>query len=288
MNRRALLSVNLAVLLFGLAGLFAKWISIPAIGITFGRVFFSSLALLVFLLARRQSIRLQGKRDLLLLLCAGGVLALHWWAFLASIQLSTVAIGTITFSSFPLFVTLLEPLVFHQRLKAGSVGIALVILLGVIITIPELSLQNRQFLGILVGMLSALSYAALTLLNKTFTARYSGTVISFYEQAAAAVILLPFVLNAGLRPTKTELGLLVLLGVVTTALAHTLFINSLRELPARLAGVCSSMETVYGILFAFLLLHEVSSLRECIGAVVIIAAVLYAQGVDREGQAEGN
>ena len=287
MNRKALLSVNFVVLLFGLAGLFAKWIHIPAIGITFGRVLFSSLALLVFLLARRQSIRLQGKRDLLLLLCAGGILALHWWAFLASIQLSTVAIGTITFSSFPLFVTLLEPIVFHQRLRAVNVGLALVILLGVIITIPELSLQNRQFLGILAGMLSALSYAVLTLLNKTFTARYSGTVISFYEQAAAAVILLPFVLNTGLRPTRTEIGLLVLLGVVTTALAHTLFINSLRELPARLAGVCSSMETVYGILFAFLLLHEVPSLRECIGAAVIIAAVLYAQGVDREGQAEG-
>ena len=61
MNRRALLSVNLAVLLFGLAGLFAKWINIPAIGITFRRVLFSSLALLVFLLARRQSIRLMGK-----------------------------------------------------------------------------------------------------------------------------------------------------------------------------------------------------------------------------------
>ena len=49
MNRKALFSVNLAVLLFGLAGLFAKWIQIPAIGITFGRVLFSSLALLLFL-----------------------------------------------------------------------------------------------------------------------------------------------------------------------------------------------------------------------------------------------
>ena len=282
MRRKALFSVNLAVLLFGLAGLFAKGIRMPAIGITFGRVFFSALSLLVFLAGRRQSIRLRGKRDLFLLLCAGGVLALHWWTFLASIQLSSVAIGTITFSSFPLFVAFLEPLVFHQKLRAVNVGVAMVILLGVIITIPELSFQNRQFLGVLVGMLSSLSYALLTLLNKTFAAPYPGPLISFYEQASATILLLPFVLRAGIHPTGADVALLALLGVVMTALAHTLFISSLRELPAWLAGACSSMETVYGILFAFLVFQEVPSLRECAGAAVIIAAVLYAQIAGRE------
>ena len=48
MRRQGLFTVNIAVLLFGLAGLFAKWIHLPAIGITFGRVLFSSMALGVF------------------------------------------------------------------------------------------------------------------------------------------------------------------------------------------------------------------------------------------------
>ena len=109
MKKRGILAVNLAVLLFGLAGLFAKWIRLPAIAITFGRVLFSSLALGLYLLLRRQSVRVARPGDRLLLAAAGGILALHWWAFLQSIQLSSVAIGTITFSSFPLFVTFLEP-----------------------------------------------------------------------------------------------------------------------------------------------------------------------------------
>ena len=45
MQRKALVLVNLAVLLFGLAGLFAKWVRLPALEITFGRVLFSSIAL---------------------------------------------------------------------------------------------------------------------------------------------------------------------------------------------------------------------------------------------------
>ena len=272
----AIVSVNIAVLLFGLAGLFAKWIQLPAICITFGRVLFSSIALGLYLLLRRQSF-LVSRRDLLLLLAAGVILALHWWSFLASIQLSSVAIGTITFSSFPLFVTFLEPLFFHQKLMRRNVLIAIIILIGVLITVPEFSVGNSSFTGILVGMLSALCYAVLTLLNKRLAGRLGGSLTAFYEQAAAALFLLPFVLMIRMQPSVSDLSLLLFLGVVTTALAHTLFISSLNTLPAQLAGICSSMETVYGILFALLLLGEVPSLREILGAGIIVGTVIFAQ-----------
>lgn len=277
MRRHGLLSVNIAVLLFGLAGLFAKWIHLPAIGITFGRVLFSSMALGIYILVRKQSFRIANGKDLFSLLCAGVILALHWWAFLESIQLSTVAIGTITFSSFPLFVTFLEPLLFRQKLKRRNVVLAIVILIGVLITIPEFSLENHVSLGILTGMVSALAYALLTIMNKRIVEKYNSVLMAFYEQATAAVVLLPFVSSAKLQPSLTDIALLLLLGVVTTALAHTLFISSLKVLPAQLAGICSSMETVYGILFAMLFLGEIPSVREITGAVIIIGAVIAAQ-----------
>jgi drug/metabolite transporter (DMT)-like permease len=277
MRRQGLFTVNIAVLLFGLAGLFAKWIHLPAIGITFGRVLFSSLALGIYILVRKQSFRIANGKDLFFLLCAGVILALHWWAFLESIQLSTVAIGTITFSSFPLFVTFLEPLLFRQKLKRRNVILAIVILVGVLITIPEFSLENHVSLGILTGMVSALAYALLTIMNKRIVGKYNSVLMAFYEQATAAVVLLPFVISAKLQPSFTDIALLLLLGVVTTALAHTLFIASLKELPAQLAGIRSSMETVYGILFAMLFLGEIPSFRETAGAVIIIGAVIAAQ-----------
>lgn len=251
MKKRAILSVNIAVLLFGLAGLFAKLVQLPAISITFGRVLFSSIGLGGYMLARKHSFRIGSRKDLLLLIGGGAILALHWWSFLEAIQLSTVAIGTITFSSFPLFVTFLEPLVFRQKLTRRNIVIALVILLGVIITIPEFSLENSMFLGILVGMLSSLAYAVLTVMNKSFAGRYSGTLTAFYEQATAAVVLLPFALSAGTKPSLSD--------------------------AAQLAGVYSSMETVYGILFALLLLREVPSVREIIGAAIIVGVVIVAQ-----------
>lgn len=281
MRKQALVFVNIAVLLFGLAGLFAKWINLPAICITFGRVLFSSMTLGIFMLLRRQSFRIR-RREASWLVFAGLILALHWWSFLASIQVSTVAIGTITFSSFPLFVTFLEPLFFGGKLEKRNIVIAVVILAGVVITIPEISLENHTFLGIAVGMVSALSYAILTMINKSIAGKVTSTATAFYEQATAAIVLLPFMAGVKVQPSGHDMALLLFLGVITTALAHTLFISSLQGIPAQLAGVCSSLETVYGILFALLLLGEVPGIREIIGAVIIVGAVIASQMLSKQ------
>lgn len=276
MRKRAILSVNLAVFLFGTVGLFAKWISLPAIGITFGRVLFSSLALLTFALLTRQSLRVRGKHAFWLVL-AGGLLAVHWWLFLLSIQLSTVAVGTITFSAFPLFVTFLEPLVFHEKLRVRQVLSAFLILLGVLLIVPQFTLENKISLGIVVGLLSALAYSVLALLNRYFMRYYSGTVTALYEQGSAVLLLLPSFCWIPFSPGVFDWAMLAFLGIVTTALAHTLFISSLKVLPAQITGIVSSMESVYGILLALLVLGEKPSLRELAGAAVVMIVVIASQ-----------
>ena len=275
MNKRSLIYVNTAVLLFGLAGLFAKWIELPSIWISAGRVCFSSIALAVFMLIRKESFRVS-KRDLILLLTAGAVFAFHWWSFLESIKRSTVAIGTITFVAFPLFVTILEPLVLKVRLTLMNILTAIMILIGVFITVPFSSVEGNIMAGALIGLCSSAAYAVLTLINKGLSAQNSATKVSFYEQATAAVILLPIALMQKTVIRPMDMGLLVVFGILTTALAHTLFVSGLKDIPAHLAGVFSSLETVYSIIFAFLILGEVPSLREVVGAFIIIAATMIA------------
>lgn len=276
-KNQALISVNLAVFLFATAAPIAKGIHIPSIGITFGRVFFSSLVLLAFCLGTKQNVRIKGRSHLAILITAGIVLALHWWTFLGSAQISTVAISTITFSTFPLFVTFLEPIIFHESFSRKNIITAFIVLFGVFITIPEFTLENQMSKGILVGMISALSYAVLAILNRFLSGQYQSTVVSLYEQGTAAMILAPFILTMNLQPSRAEIGLLLFLGIATTALAHTIFINSLKYIPAQIAGIIASMESVYGIIIALIFLGEIPSGREIAGAVIIIGAVLFAQ-----------
>lgn len=271
-----LLAIHLAVLLFGLAGLFGKWILLPATIIVWGRVFFASISLGLFLWMRRMPFRLSRSSDYWYLLLLGVLLALHWVTFFRAIQLSTVAIGLLTFSTFPIFTAFLEPVFFRERQKAGDILLALVTFAGVALVLPSFSLQDTLTRGALWGIVSGTTFAVLSILNRRYVQQYPSLVIAFYQDLAATMALLPFLFF--LRPAidGREWGLLVLLGVVFTAVSHTLFIGGMKTVKARTASVIGALEPVYGIVAAALLLQEVPSWQVVLGGAIILAATGYA------------
>ena len=70
----------------------------------------------------------------------------------------------------------------------------------------------------------------MSLLNRKYASSYPGTLIALYEQGMATVVLLPILF---LRPQPavgaTNWALMVLLGVVFTACAHSLFIGGMLQ-----------------------------------------------------------
>ena len=76
--------------------------------------------------------------------------------------------------------------------------------------------------------------------------------------------------------TQRDIVLLLVLGIVCTALSHTLFIASLRRVTAHTASVVAALEPVYGIALAALLLNEIPTPRTLAGAALIIGAALHA------------
>ncbi|MEO0538350.1 MAG: DMT family transporter [Cyanobacteria bacterium P01_A01_bin.123] len=274
--KRSLLQVHLAVFLFGLAGLFGKFLAVPATTIVLGRTGFASLALWGFLAYRRQSIWPQNRRDLAGLLLLGALLAFHWVAFFHAIQISTVAIGLLTFSSFPMFVTVLEPWWFKSPLRWRDGLSAIAILIGVALVVPSYDLADRAVQGAIWGLLSGLSFAVLNLFNRGYVQRYSPEGMAFYQNAIACLCLLPLGTAPILGLSIRDWGLLGVLGIACTALAHTLFIASLQRIRAQVASVISGLEPVYGIALAVVLLEEPLNLRTVLGGGLIVGVTVAA------------
>ncbi|GIZ50441.1 DMT family transporter [Noviherbaspirillum aridicola] len=275
-RRIGLTQIHVAVLLAGGAGLFAKLVPVGSLTLTAGRTVFGSLALLLFAVLTRTSLRLQGGRDLGLVALSGAILALHWFTFFHAIQVSTVAIGLLAFAAFPLFTTLLEPLVFGERLRRREVATALAVTAGLILVVPGFDFGNRMTQGLLWGLLSALTYAVLSLLIRAGSGRYPAVVVSFYQQGFAALCTLPFALTGNDAVPVGVLPYLVLLGVVFTALGQGLVVASLRHLQARTTSVIFGLEPVYGIALAWLLAGEVPAARTLLGGCLICGAVFLA------------
>lgn len=283
-QRLALIQVHSAVFLFGLSGLFGKFLALPPGVIVLGRTGFASLALGLWLWRQGFSWP-HSRRDWLGMMGLGVLLAFHWYSFFLAIQLSTVALGLLTFSSFPVFVTLLEPLLLRTRWRWRDGAIALFVLLGVALVIPAYSLAASDAVGALWGLASGLSFALLQLLNKGYRQRYSALAIAFYQDLFACLALLLVTPLSATLLTPANLGLLIVLGVLCTAVAHTLFIESLAVLRTQLASVISALEPVYGIVLAVALLGEVPSLRTLVGGLLILGTTTLATTL--EGQTQG-
>ncbi len=273
---RNIIYLHIAVMLFGLAGVAAQFVEIPAVLVALGRVVCSSLLLLIIAIVKKESLRLNSGKDYCMIILTGAVMAIHWTTFFQSVQVSTVAIGTITFSTFPLFLTFIEPIVFHEKLRSQSVLSAILLLIGVMITIPEFSMENHTTIGIIWGMVSSLSYAVLTLANRYFSPRYPARTVCLYEQGSAAIVLLPalFLVETTWRPL--DLAGIAFVGFICTAFAHSLYVSAQKSVRAQTAGIISGMETVYGILYALLFLGEVPSIRELAGGIVILGVAMYS------------
>ena len=273
---RGLVSANIAVLLFGLAGVLGKLSLLPAPLIVFGRSFFAGFVLLAVCWLRHVSLRPKQSRDGFLLLGQGVLLALHWTAFFQAINVSNVAIGLLSFSSFPLFTAILEPLLLHQRPSRIQIVAALLILPGIFLLVPSFTLQNQTTLGVMWGVLSGASFALLSVTNRWLGRTYSSLMISLYQDGIAAIVLLPifFFTATGSFWTPHALLILLILGVVCTALAHTLFIASMRDITAQTASLLASLEPVWGIIFGIVLLGAIPTTRTLLGGVIIISATL--------------
>jgi len=275
-RRIGLAQIHMAAILAGGSGLFGKLLDVSPAVLTAGRTVIGCLALFMFALATRTSMRVSGRRDTLILVCSGVLLAAHWLTFFGAIQVSTVAIGLLAFSTFPLFTTLLEPLVFRERLRRRDMLTAVLVTAGLVLVTPNLDVHNHLTQGVLLGVASALLYAVLSLLSRTCSARYPAITISFYQQFLAALCTLPFSLTWQGHLGAYDIGLLLLLGIVFTALGQALVVGSLRHIRAQTASVVIGLEPVYAILFAWLLLHEVPTLRTLFGGILICGAVLTA------------
>jgi len=276
-NNKSLAYIHVSVFLFGFSALFARLVNQPSIVITFGRVFFSSIFLFVLTRCHKADIRLQSKKEYLLIVVSGIILALHWYCFIQSIQLSTVAIGTITFSTFPVFVAFLEPVFFRERVRARAIICSILMLGGILIIAMNNTGEgsSNMALGIIVGFISSLTYAVLSLLNRSFSCNYKSEVIVFYEQAIAAIAILPFMFIVKTVIAVNDVLLLAILGIIFTALAHGLFVKGLRYVKASTAGIISGLEAVYAIILALALLKEIPALNEIAGGLVVIVLAGY-------------
>lgn len=278
MNRQsALFAIHIAAVLFGLTGIFGELIQADAMVITAGRASFAVVALFIFIRYQGGSL-MQGIKagNILVLLAAGAMLAVHWVTFFIGVKIAGVAVATLGFASFPAFITLCECLFFKEKISVAEWLILTLVTLGLVLVTPSFDFQDEATIGLAWAILSGLAFAIFTLINRRAAAHIPAQQVACWENLVVALLTLPFSFPAIAQLNALNWLWIALLGVFCTALSHYLLVSSLMALKARSAGIVIALEPVYAILFAAILFAQYPSTRALFGGALMIGAIVWS------------
>src|SRR5689334_24038286 len=146
----ALVALHTAVALFGFAALFGKWIALSPVAIVFGRTVVGAATLGIFLAASRKT----DARPNAQLFINGLLLALHWVAFFAAVQVSTVAIALLGFASFPVFVLAVECAVDRRPPSISEFVAVMLVVAGLAVLVPDFVWSSTIVQGLVYGIIA--------------------------------------------------------------------------------------------------------------------------------------
>ena len=274
-SREGLLSVHAAVLIFSFTALFSKLVSLPALEITFYRSVFACLAIAVYMAYTKQSYRLGSKRDYMMAGLLGSLLAIHWVTYFHAMQVSTVAVGVIALYTYPVITVFLEPLFHGERPHIADIMSSIAVLFGIYLIVPEFSLDNSTLVGVLFGVFSALMMSLRNIMQRRYFSAYKASHSLFYQTLVVMLVLVVFIDTDISVIESSQWWLLLLLGIVFTALPHTLFANGLLHLKAKTASLIACVQVVYAAIFAAVILGEWLTWNVVAGGLIVVSAAMY-------------
>ncbi len=271
---RAVLELNLATFMISWTGVLARVIEWAPPFTIFARTLLAAPFLLLFALLSRRAPSLVGAREYGHAAAQGTLLALHWVTYFESIRVAGVAVGVISLFTYPIFTVLLEPLWSRVRPRAGDLIIAAAVLGGVALLVPTPDIADDTTRGVLVGLVSAVCLALRNIMTRRYLHGRPSLTVMLYQTTTAALVLSPVLFFHHPVPDLKNTGYALVLAVVCTAGGHTLFVKSLGRLGAKSAGIIASMQPLYSIMLAIILLNEIPGTRTIIGGAIILGAVI--------------
>lgn len=265
--------LNFSIILISSAAVLVRFIPLDPAVITFWRGAIAFIVLGIVMFLKKASFKVTNKKDRILLLSSSILFALHWVTYFYAIQVSSVAIAMLSLFTFPVLTSFIEPFYFKTKFNKRHLILAIVVLTGLYIMAPEINLENDNTKGIISGVLSGLFFAFRNLTMKSNSSKYSSSVLMFYQFLFIAIIFTPFIFTNNTSQTVEFLPYILCLGVVTTAIGHTIFVKSLKNFNVSTASIIASSQPVFGILMGVLFLNEIPNSYTIIGGALILSTV---------------
>ena len=290
-NLKHYLHLHFIVFVWGFTAILGALISLDALPLVWWRMLIAVGLIFCYIFYKKIPLKLQ-KKELLLLLFAGLIIALHWFTFFKAIKISNISITLACLSTGAFFASILEPILFKTKLVWYELLFGLIVLIGLYFVIDASApgfIQNSlhsnlsgTMNGVITALTSAFLSALFSVINGQFAKRINPTVISFYELLGGVLFFSVILFFSGQFSfdffvlSSEDLFWLFILASICTAYAFIASVHVMKFLSPYTVMLTINLEPVYGIALAVLLFEEKEKmgLGFYIGALIILMTVI--------------
>jgi drug/metabolite transporter (DMT)-like permease len=182
---------------------------------------------------------------------------------------------------FPVLSLLVEGLVYHKRFSRIAVaGIALSVV-GVVLIIsphsPTGALVGERLLGDGLIILSGICWAFYSILVKNLSRNSSGSRTAMFQMLFGSIVLLPLagVFERPVFPVPAQgVWAVIYLAVFCSVGGYSLYNYGVARMASTQAVSILNLVPVFGVLTAWVVLHETVTVMQLAGGAVVLCGVL--------------
>ncbi len=277
--KKAFVQLHIAVFLAGFTAVLGRLILLNEGMLVWYRLLITIIVLAAILFFKKEIIVLPF-REIIKMIAVGGVITFHWVAFYGSIKYGNISVALVCLSAAGFFSAILEPIFLRQRFVLVEVFLGLLAIIGIYIIFD---FHPQYKVGIVYGILAALSSAMFPIFNKQLLLKHSPRILTLYE-LVGGFVLLSFLLPSYLQyiqmpfavPSSLDWLWLVILAVLCTIVCFDLQLNALKKISAFTSNLMFNLEPLYGIIMAFIFFNEGQMFHNqfYIGVFLIVLAIV--------------
>jgi len=270
---------HLAVLGFGLTGILIKSTTANTWEIGISRLAIATIIFLIIFHFKKIKLTWTPKK-ILMGASIGIVFATHWTLYFFAFNYASVATVTFAEMLYSFFFIILGVIFCKESRKTVDVFPLFMGLIGAIILLPELNLENTETIGFFLATFSGFLFAIVGILQKKFHNKLSENERPFFQYFFALLFFLMFFPKTHWEFTTKDWGILCVLGIVGTAIAHTFWANANAKLSTKINSLLYLMIPIYASVGAFFFLNEEITSKILLGGMFILIGIFRLQKQD--------